>query len=131
VKKIEHRREVGGMDDTLLFRRQVAGEGRDALWLHPNATVCDFGVLEDVRRGKLVLLSLRCLGFVGPQGRNVNQSRNTRVRTCMRNDGSPIGVPNKNDRTTDPTKRTYCRFDVALQCVQTVLCCHYFMTLRP
>ena len=49
----------------------------------------------------------------------------------MRDDCSPIGVANKNDRTTDATKCAHCRLDIAFQRVQTVLRSHDLMTLRP
>src|SRR5260370_8077048 len=44
-EEIESWREVGRIDDALLFRRQIAGEAWDAIRLHPDAAVGDFNLL--------------------------------------------------------------------------------------
>jgi len=131
VEKIERWREVGSIDDPLLFRLEIAGEARNAVWTHPDATVRHFGVAEDVRLGEFILLALRRLSFVWTQGRDVDQRRDARVHAGMRDDRASIGVANKNDRTADPTECADRRLDIAFQRVQTVLRGHYLVTLRP
>ena len=63
------------MRDALLLGSQVAGEVGDAVWLHPDAAVRDFDMLEDVCFWKFVLLSLRCLSLIRPQRRDIDQGR--------------------------------------------------------
>src|SRR5260370_13610957 len=94
-EEIESWREVGRIDDALLFRRQIAGEAWDAIRLHPDAAVGDFNLLEDVRLGELVLLALRRLGLIRTYGRDVDQSCNTAVHAGRRDDGSAVAVAEK------------------------------------
>ncbi len=123
---------MGRIDDALLFWRQIASEARDAAdRLQPDAAVGDVNLVEDVRLGELVLLALRRLGLVQAQGRDVDQSSNAGVHAGVRDDGSAVGVADKNDRTADSPERADSRVDIAFQRVQAVLRSHHLVTLRP
>ena len=93
--------------------------------------VGDIDVLEDVCLGELVLLALRRLGLIRTQGRDVDQSGNTGVHAGVRDDGSPVGVADKNDRTADSPECADGRVDIAFERVQAVLRSHHLVTLRP
>ena len=112
-EQIEGRREVGRIDEPLLFGRQVTGEARDAVRAHPDAAVRDFHVFEDVRLGELVLLALRRLGLIRTQGRDVDQSGDAGIHAGMRDNGAADGG-----------------VDIAFQRVQAVLRRHHLVTLR-
>src|SRR4029078_12454659 len=94
-----------------------------------NAPVCDVNVFEDFRRRELGLYALRRLGLVRTQGRDVDQSSDAGVYPGVRNDGSAVGVADKNDRTADAPEVADGPVDIALQRVQAVLCGHHIVTL--
>ena len=68
--------------------------------------------LQDVRLGELVLLALRRLGLIRTQGRDVDQTGNTGVHAGVCDDGSPVGVADKYDRTADLPECADGRVDV-------------------
>src|SRR5260370_41994452 len=127
-EQVEGRREVGGIDDALLFGRQIAGEARDAaVRLHPDAAVGDVNVFEDVRLRELVLLALRRLGLIRTQGRDVDQGGDAWVHTGVGDDGAPVGVADKNDRTADAPECADGRVDITFQRVLAVLRSHHLV----
>jgi hypothetical protein len=52
----------------LLFFREVSSEAHHAFRTHPDASVRDLNVFEDVGNGKLLLLDLRSFVGVGGKG---------------------------------------------------------------
>jgi hypothetical protein len=49
----------------------------------------------------------------------------------VRDDGSAVGVADKNDRTAHSPECADGRVDIAFQRVQALLRCHHFVTLSP
>src|ERR1700683_5503806 len=125
-------REVGRIDDALLFGRQIAGKARNAsARLQPDAAVGSINVFEHVRRGELGLYALRRFGLIRAQGCNIDQSSDAGVHGGVRVVGSSIGVADKNYRPADPPECANGRVDVAFQRVEAVLRGHYLVTLGP
>src|SRR6266851_7738839 len=70
------------------------------------------------------------LGLIRTKGRDVDQGGDAWVNTGVRDDGAPVGVADKNDRTADAAECADGRVDIASQRVQAVLRSHHLVTLR-
>src|SRR6266851_5401545 len=70
------------------------------------------------------------LGLIRTKGRDVDQGGDAWVHTGVRDDGAPVGVADKNDRTADAAECADGRVDITFQRVQAVLRSHHLVTLR-
>src|ERR1700694_2789969 len=102
-------------DELLVLLGQISAEVLRGLRAHPNASVCDFDVLEDVCRRELVYLTLGRLVFVGSQGTYVDQPRHAVIRTSGSDNRARIRVADKNHGTVHPAHRTMDGGDVTLK----------------
>src|SRR5580658_328161 len=94
-------RKMSGPDDPLLLGGQISGEVGDAVRLHPNAAIRNFDMPEDICLRKFVLLSLRCLTFIRPERRDIDQGRYAVIHAGVRYDGAPVRVTDKDNRAAD------------------------------
>src|SRR6185369_1326321 len=109
----------------------VARESLDPFRLHPGTAVADFGVAEDFRLRKLVLLILRGLVLVGAQRGEVDEPGDARVLAGVRDDRSAVGMTHEQNRAAHSPERADGRLDVGFHRVEAVLRRHYFVALGP
>jgi len=86
---------------------QIAGEIIDAVRKQPDATVLDVNVGEDRCLREIGLLRLRRLVRVRSKRADVNQAGNPIVGSGAGDDGSAIGMADKDNRAADPTNRCF------------------------
>ena len=127
IEQIEGGREVGRVNDLLLFRGQIAGEARHALATHPDAAIFDRYVIEDIGLGELILLALGRFRLVRAKRCYENERGDAAIISGVRDDGPSIGVPNKNNRTADSPECSDCRVDIAFQRIEGVLRGHHLV----
>src|SRR5258708_18512173 len=94
-------------NELLLVLRKVSAEKLCALPTQPDTTIHDFYLRKDVGRREIGLLRLRTLVGIWCKRTDVNQADNAIVGSSAGDDGSAVGVADKDDRAADPADRCF------------------------
>ena len=94
-------------NELLLLFRKVSAKKLCALPTQPDSTIREFYLREGVCSREIGLLRLRTLVGVWRKRTDVNQARNAIVGSCAGDDGSAVGVADKDNRIADSADRCF------------------------
>jgi hypothetical protein len=90
-------------NELLLLLRKISAEILRAFRTKPDTSIYDFDVGEDISLREVRLLCLRGLIGVRSERADVHQPGNSIVDSGASDDGSTVGVADKDNRAADPT----------------------------